>query len=622
MTTGCVFPFTAVIGQERVKQALVLNAVNPRIGGVLISGEKGTAKSTLVRGLADVIDMAVIDLPLNVTEDRLVGSIDIEAAITGGRKCFEPGLMQKADGNILYIDEVNLLSEHIANCLLEAAASGENIVEREGVSHRHASRFILVGTMNPEEGTLRPQLLDRFGLYAEVHGEPDRAQRVAIIRRRLEFERNPGDYLAGWREEAASLRGIIERAKTALPLVDVTEKDLQLAASVAREAGCAGHRADIIIIETARAVAALEGRTALTDDDLRRAAGYALPHRMREAVPVTREDDTEQPEATTEQTEEPPPPETDPGGSDTGIIDSVADTANPPQNDRPLDSGETAEPVEDPAGAFDIRIADMQYDDFRRPRGSGKRARVKSGSRQGRYVRYRLPNGRITDLAFDATLRAAAPFQNVRREPGLAVVIKPGDLRERVREKHTGCVILFVVDASGSMGARHRMRAVKGAVLSLLGDAYRKRDRVGLVAFRGRGAATLLGITRSIDLACKHLRELPTGGKTPLASGLYRACELLKAARIREPDMLPYLVLVSDGRANVSLNGGNAADDAVAAAGRIRQEGIGSMVLDTEAGYIRLGLAKRLAEVLGANYVKLDDISTQEITSSVKSFIH
>ncbi len=618
------FPFVAVIGQERVKKALILNAVNPRIGGVLISGEKGTAKSTLVRGLADVLDgMEVVDLPLNITEDRLIGSIDIETAIAEGRKYFEPGLLQKADGNILYIDEVNLLSEHIANCLLETVASGVNIVEREGISHRHTTSFILVGTMNPEEGLMRPQLVDRFGLFTEVHGEQDCRNRTEIIRCRLEYERSPGAYRQQWQEASRALAERIGRARDLLPKVQVSEAVLSLAVAVARQAGCAGHRAEIIIIETARAIAAFDVRLEITEDDIREAAGYALPHRMREPVQACGNNVEEEPEKPADTREKGTNPGADSSGSAPQNIHDrdISEITGSHDADYP-DSGQLErESLEEPSGIFDAQIADLRFNDVRRPRGSGKRARVKASSQQGRYIKYRFPKGKVTDLAFDATLRAAAPFQKVRSEPGLALVIRPPDIREKVKEKHTGCVVLFVVDASGSMGARRRMGAVKGAILSLLGDIYRKRDRVGLIAFRKDSATTLLGITRSIELAHKCLKELPTGGRTPLAAGLAKAYELLKIAKVKEPDMLPYLVLVSDGKTNVALNGGDAVKDAIGVAEKIRCEGINCMVLDTEEGYIRLGLVRNIAEALNANCVKMDDIRANRITSNVKQLV-
>lgn len=607
--------------------ALILNVINPRIGGVLISGEKGTAKSTLVRGMADVTGkMKVIDLPLNITEDRLVGSIDIETAILHGKAVFEPGLLKKADGNILYIDEVNLLSDHITNCLLEAAASGINIIEREGISFKHRSEFVLVGTMNPEEGLLRPQILDRFGLYTEVHGERESNSRAEIIRRRLEFEKNPVKYRAKYRAENSELSNRITQASRLLRNIRITNENLMLAANIAWEAGCAGHRAEIVIIETARAVAAYDNRTTVTEDDIHVAAEYALPHRMRETSPAPPPPPPmpEQPEKESKSTQfeeestesgeknisQVPPSEIDAGMA-----------TEPEQNEHSEPAQDIADDIEEPCGSFDIEIADFRLNEIRKVQGAGKRARVKTDSRQGRYIRYRFPGGKVRDIAFDATLRAAAPFQNFRKNANLAVVIKSSDIREKVKEKHTGCIVLFVVDASGSMGAMKRMGAVKGAVISMLDEAYKKRDRVGVVAFRKQGADTLLGITRSIDLAYQCLRELPTGGKTPMAAGLARGYELLKTAAIKEPDLLPYLVLVSDGKTNVSLEGTNPVDDVLRIACRIRNEGIRSMVIDTEEGYIRLGMAKKISEALNAEYVKLDNVTAQGISSSVKHII-
>jgi magnesium chelatase subunit D len=616
------FPFTAIIGQERVKKALILNVINPRIGGALISGEKGTAKSTLVRGLACLMNkMEVIDLPLNITEDKLIGSLDIETAVIHGRKSFEPSLLNKANGHILYIDEVNLLSEHIVNCLIETAASGINIVEREGISCRHAAQYILIGTMNPEEGTLRPQFLDRFGLYCEVHGEPDQERRVEIIKRRLSYEGDPAAYIRQWQPETVCLADRIEQAKRRLPCIQASERDLARAVSIAREGHCAGHRAEIIILETARAIAANNLRDTISEEDIQEAAFFVLPHRIRELTQLatsenhSAEDNPCDPESSQENN--PPDPgqnNTDPGGSDAGEVNSLP-------KDSPASSQSQEQDTAEPAPFFCDELLDVQFDKYRQFKGSGKRVRVRSASLKGRYVKYRFPRGKVKDLAFDATFRAAALLQNKRDKNGLAVSILPPDFREKVRERHTGCLILFVVDASGSMGAARRMGAVKGAIISMLGEAYRKRDSVGMVAFRNEQAAILLSVTRSVERAQKCLKDLPTGGRTPLAAGLERAYLVLKTAAIKEPDLLQYLVLVSDGKANVPLLGQNALDDALHIAAKIRDEGIESMVLDTESGIIRFELAKKIAEALNARYMKIDDVNSASIKNSVTGLV-
>ena len=625
---GSVFPFAAVLGQERIKNALIWNLVNPAIGGALICGEKGTAKSTLVRAAAELSgDRKIVELPLNVTEDRLVGSIDMRAALVHGRRELEPGLLKEADGNILYVDEVNLLSDHIVNDLLEVAASGVNVVEREGISISHPARFLLVGSMNPEEGKLRPQFLDRFGLYVEVEGEKDAETRMEIMHRRLAFERDPAAFAAGYEEETRRLRTAIEKAIDFLPRVNLTENALQLAASLAAEAWCQGHRAELVIVQTARAIAALDGRTVLNLSDLQTAAEYALPHRMRtpeqpvppgqeelpppkeEEPPQRSEEETKpQPEAEPPQKQPPQPPE------------SEGETPPPPpQEQEKPDSGSGEDDVQAPDEPFSI----PQWQDAPMTRlvnrGSGRRNRVRSATRQGRYVGYRMAGDRkIEDLAFDATVRAAAPFQTSRDKGGRAIAIENADLRERIREKRAGGYILFVVDASASMGANKRMREVKAAILSMLNLSYQKRDRVGLIAFRKEEAELMLGFTRSVELAQKQLEVLPTGGRTPLARGLELAYEVIMGLKMKDPEALPTIVLVSDGRASSQQKGTNPFEEAMRAAERIGNQKINTILLDTESGFIRFHLCQKLNEKLHGNLLTMEELRSEGILQAVE----
>lgn len=640
-----VFPFTAVIGQEKVKKALILNAVNPLIGGVLISGEKGTAKSTLVRGLAEVLkDMEVINLPLNVTEDRLVGTIDIKKAVTEGKRSFEPGILKEADGNILYVDEVNLLSEHIVNCLLEVSASGVNHVEREGISYTHPSRFILVGTMNPEEGQLRSQFLDRFGLYLEVKGSNDVIERKEIIKRRLEYEKNPVKYVESCKAEAESLKNTILMSKKFLDRVEVSETIMNITAQIVKEANCAGHRGELVIIETAKAIAALEKRKNITVNDIKEAAELALPHRKRELPPQTSQSQDEEEEDNEEQddedmkdndekdNEEKQNEEQNQESEENENKEEQEETEdnkedleeNKEDRSEKKDKNETEvdnDKVDDIGKTFMIKSLNIKPMDRKKRKGTGKRSRTKTDLRQGRYIRYVFPKDKVKDIAFDATLRAAAPYQCLREKNGLALSICKSDFREKLREKRTGSTILFVVDASGSMGAKKRMEAVKGAVFSLLTDAYQKRDKVGMVAFRKKEAEVLLGITRSVDLAQKSLKTLPTGGKTPLAAGLFKGYELLKAAKRRDAEIVPVIVLVSDGRTNSSINGEDPFKEAIEAGNKIAAEGIQTIVIDTEQDFIKLGLAKDIADAMNAQYYKLEDLEAGEIAGTVRNCV-
>ena len=637
-----VFPFSAILGQDRMKNALIWNVVNPHIGGALFSGQKGTAKSTLVRALAQLLrDIRVVELPLNVTEDRLVGTIDIQAAIRSGQKCFDPGILSKADGQLLYIDEVNLLSDHIVNCLLETAASGVNRVEREGISYAHSAKFVLIGSMNPEEGKLRPQFLDRFGLYVNVEGCNDEMQRVEIMRRRLEYEREHERFTALWEDEDERLRARIQKARSLLEDVKVSENTMRLASSLSAQANCPGQRAELVITQTARAIAALDGRTAISLQDIRTAAEYALPHRRRDP-----EQQMETPEASPENgeadppenvTEDAQPPETDRSEStqtenrsgtpqETDAQDNL-NGVSPEQEDSPLEESnqelpppgdDAPEAVDEIGETFEVRprIYDMPNRTIRK--GSGRRSLVRTSTCQGRYIRAILPRGKeLQDIAFDATLRAAAPHQSSRDKHGMALAIENSDVRTKLREKRTGNTILFVVDASGSMGANKRMQAVKGAVYSLLNDAYQKRDKVGMIVFRKQSAELILGITRSVDLAQKQLKALPTGGRTPLSDALMLTQDVLRAATIRDKDILPVIVLISDGRANASKSEKKPVDEALQWARKLGDMGAKCIVIDTENDFIRLKLAEKLAEAMGADYFRIEDLNAEVLTELV-----
>lgn len=650
MKRNYVYPFVAVISQDKVKKALILNVINPLIGGVLISGEKGTAKSTLVRGLAEILnDIEVVNLPLNITEDRLIGTIDIEKAISEGKRSLEAGILKKAHENILYVDEVNLLSEHIVNCLLEVSASGVNHVEREGVSVSHLSRFVLVGTMNPEEGNLRPQFLDRFGLYVEAEGSKDIVERKEIIKRRLAYENNPHSYIKMWKNESDILEDKILKAKELINVIEVSESIIKLAAQLSNEANCEGHRAELVIIETARAIAAFDNRRSININDIKEAAELALPHRMRELPNENKSsEDSSAEQEEQEENNEKNNDNNNPQEENNADINEQSETENQNDDKNNVDNSEADEDVdeekeennlnnnedsknsnnEEPSieetieeigELFSVKSLNLNSMDRKKRTGSGKRSKTKTDSKQGRYIRYIAPKDKLKDIAFDATLRAAASYQSLREKNGLALAINRSDFREKVREKRTGNTILFVVDASGSMKAKKRMEAVKGAVVSLLTDAYQKRDKVGLIAFRKKEAQVLLNITRSVDLAQKSLKVLPTGGKTPLSAGLLKGYDILRAAKKRDAETLPVIVLVSDGRTNVAINDEDPFEEAIQWGKRIAAEGIQAIVIDSEQDYIKLGLAREIAEAMNAQYYKLDELESGQIAVAVKS---
>lgn len=694
------FPFTAIVGQTPMKRALLLNTVNPKIGGVLIRGKKGTAKSTAVRSLAALLpevnvvrgcpyscfpeapqglcqfcetesspgdlvthQVRIVDLPVGATEDRLVGSLDIEQAIKSGAKSFEPGLIAAAHRGILYIDEVNLLNDHLVDVLLDAAAMGRNYVEREGISVSHAAQFILVGTMNPEEGDLRPQLLDRFGLAVEVDGSLASEERREVVRRRIGFEAEPHQFVQDWQEAEQAERERLLRSQELLGQVQVGDEILGLITDICAEYQVDGMRGDIVMYKTASTIAAYEGRTQVSVEDVREAAQMALLHRQRRQP-------FQQPHLVTEQLDsmldeyQNRSQSREPHDQDSSSTEDGGDDSDPPDLDQPdLDQAEPDQPEsESESGPFDsgpgeqwfetgetysVQSFQLQPPDRRARRSTGRRATTVSDSSIGRYTGARIPTGPVRDLALDATLRAAAPYQLSRRAsleesakksteesagatpvPAFlpSFLIEPWDLREKVRETQTGSLILFLVDASGSMGAQRRMVAVKGAVLSLLLDAYQRRDRVALISFRGTRADLLLPPTNSVELAQLYLQDLPTGGRTPLSRGLYAALELLETERLKDRETLPLLVLLSDGRANVSMSGGtvggttvgDASEETKAMAALVEEKKIQSVVIDTELDFIKLGLARQVAETMGARYLKLEDLRADSLANAVR----
>ncbi|MGY1711514.1 putative cobaltochelatase [Geodermatophilus sp. SYSU D00758] len=687
------YPFGAVVGMDDLRLALLLNAVSPAVGGVLVRGEKGTAKSTTVRALAAVLppvdvvpgcrfacDPAapdptcpdgphdagaggtrrparLVELPVGASEDRVVGSLDLERALTEGVKAFEPGLLAAAHRGVLYVDEVNLLHDHLVDLLLDAAALGTAYVEREGVSVRHAARFLLVGTMNPEEGELRPQLLDRFGLTVEVAAPRDPGVRAEVVRRRFAFDADPAGFAAAWAADESALAARIATARARLPHVVLGDGALRQVTAVCAAFDVDGLRADLVTARAAVAHAAWSGRDEVTEDDVRVAARLALPHRRRRNpfdAPGLDDETLEQALTDARPDDDPPPPGGGPenpdgggpdGGPGTGIGSSSHGSGVDTGEELPVPGdgagsgapgdgegagGPTTAPRGEGGGYTEAapapeRAAVAPSDPFRTRRlevpgigagAAGRRSRARS--ERGRVVGSTRPAGTVAKLHLVDTVLAAAPHQVARGHTGPGLRIAREDLRQATLEGREGNLVLFVVDASGSMGSRARMAAVKGAVLSLLLDAYQRRDKVGLVTFRGTGADLALPPTWSVEAAATRLRELPTGGRTPLAAGLLRAHDTLRVERLRDPRRRPLLVVVTDGRAT-GARGGDHVGEAHRAAGLLAAAGTAAVVVDCESGPVRLGLAARLGSALGARTLRLEDLAAEALAATVRS---
>ncbi len=545
----------------------------------------------------------LVELPVGSTEDRLTGSLDVERALTQGVTSFQPGLLAAAHRGVLYVDEVNLLHDHLVDLLLDAAALGTSYVERDGVSVRHAARFLLVGTMNPEEGELRPQLLDRFGLTVEVVAPREPKLRAEVVRRRMAFDENPLEFTARFADEERDLAAAIVTARALLPSVELTDEALEQIASVCAAFDVDGLRADIVTARAALAHAAWFGRTTVTVDDIRAAARLALPHRRRRNPFDAPGLDERQLDDALGPDDDPDDPEPD-GAPPAGDDGPPSEAAEGDQPAAPRGGGPRVTAPAEPFRARRLEVPGVGAG------SAGRRSRAETDS--GRTVGSRPPGGPLRHLHLIATLVAAAPHQRERQRAGAGLVLQRNDLREARREGRESNLVLFLVDASGSMAARARMATVKGAVLSLLLDAYQRRDKVGLISFRGAGAEVLLPPTSSVEVAAARLTALPTGGRTPLEAGLLEAHETLTRERLRDPRRRPLLVIVTDGRHT-------SGHDPARAAKLVRDRGIACVVIDCESGPVRLGLAAALAEQLGAVCLPLGDLAAGELADSVRA---
>jgi magnesium chelatase subunit D len=611
-----VYPFSALVGQDRLRLALILCAVRPEIGGVLIRGEKGTAKSTAVRALAKVLaevddGARLVELPIGATEDRVVGSLDLQRVLRDGEHAFSPGLLARAHGGVLYVDEVNLLHDHLVDVLLDAAAMGRVHVERDGISHSHEARFMLVGTMNPEEGELRPQLLDRFGLTVDVYASRDVDTRVEVIRRRMDFESDPDGFAARYVDDDAELSRRIALARAAIGDVVLPDNELRRIAALCAAFDVDGMRADLVVARTAVAHAAWRGSSLVEEEDIRVAAELALPHRRRRDPFDDPGLDPDQLDEAMKQAdpggEDEPEPDPEPPGGGEGPGDAAsADDTNgsaPQQRSSPPAS----RPNGAPSATFRTKALVVPGVGEGAP---GRRSRARN--RMGTPVSATDDPHAGHGIHLFGTLLAAASQQTGRGRLRLA----PADLRRSIREGREGNLVIFVVDASGSMAARDRMAAVGGATMSLLRDAYQRRDKVAVITFRGQDAQVLLPPTSSVHIAGRRLARFDTGGKTPLAQGLLAARDVVVREKTRDRARRSLVVILTDGRAT---GGPDPLGRTKTAAAMLVAEGAAAVVVDCETSYVRLGLADLLASQLGAPSVRLAELRADGLTRLVKS---
>jgi magnesium chelatase subunit D len=678
-----MFPFSAIVGQDEVKLALCVNAVDPLLGGALIRGERGSGKTTVVRALGGILPMQrvvagcpyrcdpddraamcaacsaldqvpvaaermrVVELPVSASLDRVVGGIDLEAALREGATRFSPGILASANRNVLYLDEVNLISDSVVDALLDVAASGINTVEREGVSVTHPARFVLVGTMNPQEGELRPQLLDRFGVCVDVRGCADVEQRAEVADREAAFRRRDPGFAARYEHADRGLASSIQAARAGLGGVSIAPGLARMISQTCVDAGVAGHRADVVMLHAAIALAALRSRHRVRAADVDDAAALALAHRARRPierrVPVPPQDNSAEPETRADpgdvEMHQPRPGSPDGAGDRSADAlppdDMAPDDNAPPRSSEGGDAGESGAHADADTGdgcrvltaAREGRL-DVPLVELRRTRraraASGKRMLSEATDHRGRYVRSRAQDP-VTDVALDATLRAAAPHQIARGwGPGAPLRLHRGDLRQKVREHKVGSLAVFLVDGSASMGAEERMAMTKAVILSLLHDAYVRRDRVAAIVFRGRSAQTLLEPTSSVSFAQRQLTELAVGGSTPMAHGLWSAYQLIRRAQHLDPTLRPLLIMVSDGYPNVAMGNGDPYRECLDIAERIGRDGIDALVVDSARPALadvavpmyedlRPAACRALAERMGAAYFPMTRMSANQL---------
>lgn len=629
-----IFPFSAIVGHENIKKALILNAINPTIGGVLIKGDKGTGKTTAVRALADLLPpirivkgcpfncdpddvdsscqecrfgefeviekkMKVVELPLGSTEDRVVGSIDIEKALKEGLKALEPGILADANRNILYVDEINLLDDNLVDVLLDAAAYGVNIVEREGISITHPSNFILVGTMNPAEGELRPQLSDRIGLHISVHSIMELKDRVEIMQRREEFENNPTEFRDKFRKHQEDIQHKIIEARQIIKDVKISKDLIQIIAKICIDMGVDGHRSDIAILKTAKTIAAYNNRNIVNEYDVSEAALLVLGERFQKNSYGQDDIKKKMEQAINELSD--------------NKNDNIKKTQIPNNNGDAQKRGMKLKSVKKEDEFVNASDEDVDIKKLLKMKGKNKQKlygkRVDAQTEKGRYIKSKIPKNNSTDIALDATIRAAA----LGSKDGIQ--IKSSDIRQKVRKHGARASIALIVDISGSMVSEKKANRVKGILNKIVEDVNRYKDKLTVIGFKGEESEVIIPTTRYPSSFQEYIDDIRVGGTTPLASGLKKGFEILKKEMSRD-EFIPIMIILTDGMPNIGFAEGPV-QDALKIAEELKKNEIRTITINFEKS-VKFGheFNMDLALASGGRYYDVEDLKNPELAVS------